>query len=375
MIRVGLASADWSRTVLDGQHRPTWGGSGWYRLGLPGRHLRAHGFEVVEGTLVFDRTDGVFGVRPWPTGGEEPQIETGFDLVVIQRYMFASVAVETATARRNGQVIVQDVDDHFWALDSRNRAAMTTDPRRNPIENRAHYLAALKAASAVTTSTPYLASCLKGLGVKAPIHVLPNRVDVEAFAEVRAARKVRCRVDPVVGWVGAAAWRSGDLETLRGVLGPFLDRHGLDAYHGGEMALMPGAFADQAGVDPARVTTAPLSPIETYPALFEPLDVGLVPLRDVIFNRAKSAIKGLEYAAAGVPFVAQDLPEYVRLHGGSGLGRIASRPRDWARHLESLLDPQVRAEEAAAGLEAVRAHDVRLGVTDWRDLYLDLVAG
>ena len=112
-MRIGLASTDWATRAPDDKGRPTWGGAGWYRLGLPGSHLRRFGFDVIEGTLVFDRAGGRFWVRPWPADGEEPRHED-VDLVVLQRWMFASVAVETETARRHGQIVVQDVDDDFW---------------------------------------------------------------------------------------------------------------------------------------------------------------------------------------------------------------------------------------------------------------------
>lgn len=372
-MKIGMASTDWAVKALDAQGRPTWGGAGWYRLGLPGKALRGQGFDVVEGTLVWSASAKRFGVRPWPAADEEAVIVWDLDLVVLQRWMFASVAVETATARRSGQVIVQDVDDHFWALDPKNRAYFTTDARRNPGENRDHYLAAVTAASAVTVSTPHLADAVRRLGVRVPVHVLPNHVEVEAFRQVREERPQR--PSPVLGWVGATAWRSGDVETLRGILGPVLDRHDLRAFHGGHLeGPLESTFAYQAGIAPERVAVEGMHPIDTYPSLFGGLDVGLVPLRDVAFNRAKSWIKGLEYAAAGVPFVAADLPEYVRLQAAHGIGRVARRPRDWIRHLSALMDEGNRAERAAEGLEAVKALDIAQGVRNWRDLYLDLLA-
>lgn len=372
-MKIGMASTDWAVKAADEEGRPTWGGAGWYRLGLPGAHLRDQGFDVVEGTLVWSGSAKRFGVRPWPAKDEEAEIHWDLDLVVLQRWMFASVAVETVTARRSGQVIVQDVDDDFWNLDPKNRAYFATDPRRDPVENRDHYLAALKTASAVTVSTPHLADSIRRLGVRVPTFVLPNHVEVEAFRGVREGRPQR--PSPVLGWVGATAWRSGDVETLRGLLGPFLDRHDLRAFHGGHLEGPPeSTFAYQAGIDPERVAVEGMHPIETYPSLFGGLDVGVVPLRDVAFNRAKSWIKGLEYAAAGVPFVAQDLPEYVRLQTQHGIGRVARRPRDWIRLLSALLDPDTRAAQAAEGLEAVKALDISQGVRNWRDLYMDLIA-
>lgn len=327
------------------------------------------------GTLAWSPSMGRFGVQEWAEGDAEPVRHWDVDLIVLQRWMFASVAVETATARRKGQVVVQEVDDHFWALDTRNRAFRATDPRTSPVENRDHYLAAIKAASAVTTSTPYLAGELRRLGVRCPIHVLENHVDLDAFASVREAnleRKPSSR--PIVGWVGATPWRSGDLETLRGVLGPFLARHGLDAYHGGHSDGWD-TLAAQAGLEEEKVIKRSMVPIQEYPSLMEGLEVGLVPLRDSAFNRAKSWIKGIEYAAAGVPFVAQDLPEYRRLYETHGIGRIARRPKDWVRHLEALMDPGLRLDEAQGVAAMVKALDIREGIKDWSDLYLSLLAG
>lgn len=372
-MKIGLATNDWALGAPDHLGRPTFGGAGWYRLGLPGRELRRQGFDVVEGTLTWSRDLHVFGVREWPGVGDhgDVTIHWDVDVMVLQRWMFASVAVETAQARRSGQVIVQDVDDHFWALDPANRAYETTDPATHPIENRDHYLAGVKAASAVTTSTPYLADALVRLGVeRRKIHVIPNHVDLDVFAMVAASRPRR--TSPVLGWVGATAWRSGDVETLRGTLGPLLDRHDIRAFHGGSQE---GAetFAHQAGLDPEKVLTSPLAPIDHYPHLFRGLDVGIVPLRDVPFNRAKSTVKGLEYAAAGLPYVAQGLPEYVRL-AGRGVGLVAHRKRDWVRHLDRLLTDEVwRAECGEVNRRGVEDLGIARGVNLWRDLYLDLV--
>lgn len=373
-MKIGYATSDWAIRALDESGRPTYGGAGWYRCGLPARHLRDDlGFDVVEGSLAWSRDLKVFGVREWPTGGDEVVIHWDVDLVVLQRWMFASVAVESPSARASGQVIVQDVDDNFWALDPKNRAFASTDPKKSKIENREHYLRSMETASAITVSTPHLADSIRRLGIKTPIHVIENRVDVEAFAQARQERPERPL--PIVGWIGATSWRSGDLEQLRGILGPFLARHGLRAYHGGHLDKEDvESFALQADVRASLVDTRDMAPIDVYPSLFTGLDLGLVPLRDVAFNRGKSWIKGLEYAAAGVPFVASNLPEYDRLQKLHGIGRVARRPRDWTAYLGLLLDDETRAAEAEENLTKVKALDIREGIGDRAALYLELLA-
>lgn len=374
-MRIGFATTDWSRSIHDPETgTPSYGGAGWARCGLIARTLKARGWDVAEGTLVWDRASGRFFVRPWRPGDYQTSRDGDFvdvDLIVLQRWMFASVAAETSTAQGNGQVVVNDVDDHFWALDPRNQAHRSSDPLVNPIENRDLYLEVVKASSAVTVSTPYLGDQLRSLGVHCPIHVLENVVDVFAFSEARQHRPPAPK--PTVGWVGGTPWRSGDLETLRGVLGPFLDRHGLRAYHGGHL---DGAltFASALGLDPSRVLTRPMVPIWEYPSLFRGFDfIGLVPLSDRPFNRAKSWIKGLEYAAAGVPFVAADLPEYRRL-ANLGIGRVASKPKEWTRHLTALLDPEVRQADRERNFDRLGSFDVDARIGLWEGTFMELLA-
>ena len=65
---------------------------------------------------------------------------------------------------------------------------------------------------------------------------------------------------------------------------------------------------------------------ELFHAQVAQLDTGIVPLQRSRFNEAKSNLKGLEYAALGVPFVASPTAEYERLAESkfeAGRGTIA----------------------------------------------------
>ena len=92
-----------------------------------------------------------------------------------------------------------------------------------------------------------------------------------------------------------------------------------------------------------------------------PFDIGIAPLNDIPFNHAKSWIKPLEYAAAGIPSIMSKSPEYVRFKEKYGVGRIAKRYRDWVRHFEDLSDPETRNEEAERNLKALEALDAKHG--------------
>ena len=83
------------------------------------------------------------------------------------------------------------------------------------------------------------------------------------------------------------------------------------------------------------------------------IHVGLVPLTRSPFNEAKSYLKGLEYAAAGIPFIATPTEEYRLLHR-AGVGRLAETPDEWRDHATQLLDPAVRVAEAERQRAIVR---------------------
>jgi len=101
------------------------------------------------------------------------------------------------------------------------------------------------------------------------------------------------------------------------------------------------------------------------------MDVGIVPLRVTPFNQAKSYIKGLEYAAAGVPFVAQKIDAYDDLYS-QGIGRIAKRPYEWVKQLKALTDYKLREEESAKNHELVWNNDIKHGAAQWIDILENL---
>lgn len=84
---------------------------------------------------------------------------------------------------------------------------------------------------------------------------------------------------------------------------------------------------------------------------------------------AKSAIKGLEYAASGIPFIAAALPSYREIHDLWGGGfMLAKRPMDWVKATKKLLDMAYRIELQQSLLESVKQHDIQHGAKAWLDL-------
>jgi glycosyltransferase involved in cell wall biosynthesis len=121
-------------------------------------------------------------------------------------------------------------------------------------------------------------------------------------------------------------------------------------------------------------TSEPMKPIMTYPEMFRKIDVGIVPLSNVEFNEAKSFIKGLEYAAAGIPFIASPSSEY-KYFAEKGVGRIANNQLEWVAHAEELLDPKIRKEERIKNRELVKEHfSMEQRGLDWEEVFDKILA-
>lgn len=346
MTRVGFCSEDY---IGIGTLVP--GGCTYYRCLLPANTV---GGASVVGKLAFTPTTG-FGVR---TSGTTATF--GFDQVVFKMIMHKQIPAQMRIAQALGQRIIVDIDDHFDGLHDANRAKQLTDPTKNRGFNRDHLRAIIEQADVVTVSTPFLADYYTGKAKE--VRLIRNGINPNQFTQIR-----HTDTKPVIGWAGATGWRSNDLDHLRHWLPQFLEQHDLMFLHSGHEPDFP-AFHDLTGVPIERMLHMRMQPIHRYADMLA-FDIGIVPLSGIDFNRAKSAIKGLEYAASGIPFVADPLPEYERI-ASMGIGRVAHTPDEWTAHMTELLDWKTRKREAARQeMLTQRDHTILNTAHQWVDLF------
>jgi hypothetical protein len=175
-----------------------------------------------------------------------------------------------------------------------------------------------------------------------------NAIDIDRWTK----RNDHSRYLPTIGWVGAVPWRSNDLESVSPFLGEFIANNKLAFHHSGHIKGTLSADK-RIGVPPGtKVTYSERMLLSKYPSMFKKIDIGIVPLNDIEFNYAKSGIKGLEYVASGVPYVASWSPEYEYLED-LGIGRVAKNSDEWIHHMTELQDPKVRKEDVERNYENV----------------------
>ena len=329
-----------------------------YRQALPARALIAAGHECFIGSaIVTSPTGEVYAALA------DNAIARDLDLLVVQPGVGSDWAGIIGGARRAGQQVVVDLDDWPWDLQASNPAA--GDEGGGPWLDLLR--AALCACNVVTVSTPFLADRIGDWPEHPETVVLRNPMDLARWGGPEDVAD-----GPVLGYLGSMSGHAEDMQVLHGWFGPFVERHDLAVVHVGAHPTHPG-FAELAGVDPARVTTREGRSWDEFAASrpMAGVDIGIVPLEARDYNRAKSALKGMEYAACGIPFVASPSPEYAWLGCGilAGASLEDQSPAAWQAALERLLDADERTRVAHLQTDRVAAEEIGVRGVEWERLY------
>lgn len=337
-MRIGFLSSDWGDYV---DSKP--GGCTWMRCVTVADKLNQNGHEAIVGEVGWKDDEGFVAV---PTVTRLYQKDRApikdssayfgqLDVVVFKLWMWHEAPEYIERAKKMGQTIIFDIDDYFDDLPKTNIAYHTTHPDADKLWNRDHMLNMHPLMDGLITSTKFLYDIYSQRNQNT--FLVRNALNKDYFINRLDVSGNR----PLVGWAGMIIWRSGDLQEMRGILGPILERHDLMFYHAGIDPSNPSEIAPLLGIDPERVVGVTGTQANYYPNILVPIDIGIVPLSMIDFNEAKSSLKGMEYALTGIPFIASGTYEY-RMLADEGAGKIADTPKDWKRHLEYFLDQENR---------------------------------
>lgn len=298
------------------------------------------------------------------------------DTVVLNRPLDPGIAEQVRLWVADGRRVIVDLDDDFDAVvpEHRIHGRYTTE----------HLHAACRAATVVTCSTPALAERYGyGHGV-----VLRNCVPESYLSVTRRTRhnpgfepddpKIYYGMDGLwIGWYGSLGSHPRDPAAAGHGVGAALNPHpDAEFVFAGPPADAP-KLAEVFGLERPVRELGFQSMIGLIQLIAE-FDVGIVPLELNPFNEAKSWLKGLEFAAVGVPVIASPTSEYRQMARGKGWGWppacwLAGSPDEWARQLDKLISkPEWRAELAANGRAWAATWTYEQHADDWRAVwYLD----
>jgi GT2 family glycosyltransferase/glycosyltransferase involved in cell wall biosynthesis len=277
------------------------------------------------------------------------------DIIATQRYAVPDVAAAASLAahcRRTGAILAYDLDDDLLHIPRDHPDAPALRPKAKVVQRL------LRDAGTVFVSTPALASSLAPLRRDAV--VVANGLDERLWADAPDGGRP--------GWLA----RGGPVRLL--CMGT--STHGSDfSLIEPALARLKDSFGSRVSVDMLGVTTRgdlpdwidrpamPPNATATYPGFIDWIiqqpgwDIGLTPLADNPFNRCKSAIKTLDYAALGLAVVASDVAAYRgSLADGPGGMLAANEPDAWYAALSRLVrDGELRRGLARGAVEAFTA--------------------
>ena len=322
-------------------------GPTWYRCELPRRELIKHGWISSCGIPEYNKRSGFGTIDP-----NTKQTLFRHDIIVFKNIMDKTILEILQEKDRKDQKIVVDIDDLYEEIPKDNLSWATTRPEYNTQHNINHYQEIIGCADYITVSTKFLYDHYLKIFGKDKVFLVRNAIDVDRW-KFNSNRKIN---SPVVGWVGyVAPYKKKDFSEISTILPTFLSTNYLSFQHSGSPDFKNPIEEMLNITEKNRFIHEDAKPIKDYPSIFNNIDIGIVPLQNNSFNNAKSALKGLEYCASGIPFVASNTSEY-KIISEDGIGRVANSAEEWQEHLTELLDSKTRKEEAEKNYENLKAH-------------------
>lgn len=283
--------------------------------------------------------------------GQETDIVSGqkADIIIVDRQWHTAITSEKAHAlvkqiRASGAKFVYQIDDDLLGQSD-------TDTKLKTKKECVKIF--LEQADGIITSTPTLRRHY--LSFNPYIYVVQNALDERLLTTFGGSNIPRMFEDKrlILGYMGTM---THDDDLL--ILLPALAEIGRTSSRPLELQIIGGIYRDEVW---QRIRTLPFPvrqierAVTEYPQFLPWFtghirwDIALAPLRDTPFNRAKSDIKFLDYAAQGTAGIYSDLPVYsesVR-HGETGL-LAANDTASWVSAIRTLIEqPSLRRELAA----------------------------
>lgn len=357
-------------------------GCGHYRLRWPAEALIAQGADVV----VDRRGPVILWSHSWegrdtpPTNTHAVAFQEPYeaDVVVMQRPAMHAWREVIPLLQAQGTRVVVDMDDLF---DGVEKTHIAHKEYQSVAVNHRYVDECCRIADLVTVSTPALLSRYGyGHGV-----VLPNLVP-EAYLSIWGLKRPE-----TVGWSGLVVTHPGDLKSTDGgiasaIIGTDWSFHvigspdavaqelGLPSTVTGRTLIEGNKRTGEIRRSPEVLPTEQLTstgqvPFVEYASQLAELEIGVVPLKDSPFNRAKSALKAIEMAAVGVPVVMAPTPDNLRVHK-QGIGLVAESRGQWKRLVSRLMGSvDGRYEMAEQGREVMATQTYEQHCGRWLDAW------
>ncbi len=220
----------------------------------------------------------------------ELEAQTTWADVVVCQYINSPEGLSVVQAIKETRPCIMEVDDYFKQVPYQSLAYDYNAPgdiqdlwaTRQMIES-----------SAIIVSTPWLRD--QYLEFNKTVKVIPNCIDFDLWDSFERKKHDLVRV----GWIGGAT-HGADLKMIKETLYEILK-----AYENAEVYIVSSPPPEWSKAERMHLIDKWVT-MDYYARHVKELsfDIGLVPLRDNLFNRGKSNLRFLEYSACKIPTVA-----------------------------------------------------------------------
>ncbi len=233
---------------------------------------------------------------------------------------------------------------------------------RGQLENKKKFSDILKIASfadLATTPSEVLAEKYRGAGAT-NVRVIENYVDrlIQGFGSRNKHQGV------VVGWV-ASKEHETDLPhlSITDALRQLLEQHG-------DLRVL--TVGSRLRLDSPRYEFQPHIPFDELASMAAGIDIGIAPLADTPFNRARSNVKLKEYAAGGACWLASPVGAYASMGMRQG-GRLVTGD-NWQQALDLLIGSRfTRGRLSRQAMRWAKTQTIDANISTWEDAFVDAV--
>jgi glycosyltransferase involved in cell wall biosynthesis len=319
-------------------------GCGYYRIGLPLAALNMAGHNTHASVQLPSKA----------------QIDAA-DVIVGQRVCNDAPSGTWQRMAAEGRPLVYEVDDDLFGVAPTNRKAFEFFQRPNIRKNMTENV---RVARGVVVSTEALAEVYGQYNPNT--RVVPNSIPA-AILDHDPGQRTDGMI--TVGWAGSGTHEM-DFDEVRDQLRQFLGRNKQVEFH-----VMGTDYGRWMGLPQQQLRFTPWVPdVPTYHRTVD-FHIGIAPLRAHTFNRSKSYIKALEYAALGIPIIASDFGPYSDFVIDGVTGFLINRTHEWGRRLRELTnDPAMRAEMGVKAREHARQFTIEENTSRWATTFSGLVS-
>lgn len=295
-----------SKTILDKDGNNLYGAIGWYRIINP---LKKLGANISIGQLV--------GVIPEIANDMKSKGDIWFCKMTDNEDIDHKY---TTLKELTGAKFVLDLDDDIDNIDPNH-------PDFEALEDRKHMrVRMVKMADHIVVATEQIKQSIKHLNPY--ITVIPNAIDPEIW-KVKSKKKKGDKIRVV--WISSGSHfvDSPIIEDIMVELGK---------EHPNMEFVIAGMVTNEMSGQ-GWIHTKGTDGYKPFPQFFANLnaDIAIAPLKDTIFNRAKSNIKWMEAAMLGIPVVASDVRPYDCIKHGK-TGYLATTSQQFKKYVKWLIE-------------------------------------